>query len=187
MPVVNLSDEYDQKLRTLITDFGQTREHLVAKLIDEETQRRAHANENGDGDERLAASDKVIRLDPDAPQNLRFSKIVSAIVDGKPIHRPNWNSVREHMHVLGMGRLGSLDEVAKVSQGNVRSGRYEEDGYRYIPEHDFSLQGVDSNWGWSHSLRLARAMGVSIKITIEWRDREGAAHPGKRGVLEWSP
>ncbi len=69
----------------------------------------------------------------------------------------------------------------------MRQGRYEENGYVYLPEADLSIQGVDANLAWDHSLGLARALDIKIQLRFEWRHKEGAARPGETAVLEWSP
>ncbi|HXE55074.1 MAG TPA: hypothetical protein VN541_18775 [Tepidisphaeraceae bacterium] len=180
MANVILSDADDVKLKQLVTDpFEQTRESIIRGLIDAELARRKGT--------RPESNDGVMRLKPDNPGSLVHTKVVSAEVGGAEINRPKWNAVREHIHVVGMKRLRSLDALQKVSGARLRPGRYEKDGFKYLPEAGFSIQGVDSHLCWDHSLRLARELGVPISLTIEWRDKEGAAHPGKSAVLEWHP
>jgi hypothetical protein len=91
------------------------------------------------------------------------------------------------MHIMARKRLGSYDAVRKASHANLRQGRYEENGYKYLPEADLSIQGVDANLACEHSFRLAKAMNISLKVTFEWRDKEDAAHPGQTGIIEWNP
>jgi hypothetical protein len=93
----------------------------------------------------------------------------------------------DHLHLLAWRRFGSFEKLREASSANLREGRYEESGYRYLPEGDFSIQGVDSNLAWSHTLRLARAIPVPVHLRLEWRDKDGAARPGEEAVLEWAP
>lgn len=113
--------------------------------------------------------------------------MITATVNGRGLLKPNWNAVRNHLHVLGVKRLKSFDAMRKHSGAALRSGRYEKDGFKYLHEGDFSIQGVDSNWSWEHALQMARAIGVAIKVEFVWRDKDAAAYPGRRGVLEWDP
>jgi hypothetical protein len=186
MPMVTLSDASDAKLKLLVTDpFEDTRESLIAALIDAEVERRGVAsNGNGRGN---ATNDHAVRLDPDSHDNLTFTRLISATVDGHPIHRPKWNSIMNHLHILGRKRLSSYDALRRASGANVREGKYEADGYKYLPEADVSIQGVAANLAWSHALRLARALRVPIEVTLEWRDDPGAARPGRRAKLQWAP
>jgi hypothetical protein len=77
--------------------------------------------------------------------------------------------------------------VRKASHANLRSGRYEDDGYHYVDEADLSIQGVDANLACRHSFRLAKVLNVSLRITFEWREKDDAAHPGQIGIIEWNP
>jgi hypothetical protein len=93
----------------------------------------------------------------------------------------------DRLHVLGRKRLGSFDALKKATGANIRNGKFEENGYKYLPEGDLSIQGVPANDAWENSFRLAKLMCVPIKVTFEWRDKDGAAHPGRTGVIEWTP
>jgi hypothetical protein len=186
MPTITLSDAVDAKLKNLVTEpFEQTRESIIESLINAELDRRG-VSVNGNHSSRLAMAD-VIRLDPDSYGSLVHTKVLSASVDGREIHRPKWNGLREHLHTLALKRLGSFDALKKASGARLRPGRFEKDGFKYLPQGDFSIQGVDASSSWDHALRIARTMSVPIKVTLEWRDKEGATHPGRRGLLEWTP
>src|SRR4051794_2666059 len=101
MPTVTLSDEYDGKLKRLVTDpFEQTRESIIRNLIDSELERRGKTVELP---AILAHEDEAaIRLDPTSPGSLYHTKILSATIDGRSVVRPKWNGLREEMHVLAL-------------------------------------------------------------------------------------
>jgi predicted nucleotidyltransferase len=113
--------------------------------------------------------------------------VVRAKVGEEEIRRPNWNKLMRTMHVLACPALGSFEELAKVSTANLRAGRFEERGFEYLPEADLSIQGQDANLAWKHTLWLAKALGVALHVQFEWRVTEGAAHPGRAGILAWAP
>jgi hypothetical protein len=184
MATITLPDVYDTKLKSLVTDpFEQTRESLIKDLIDAEVARRNGSLSMG----KLSADDGIIRLSAATPGSLSHSKVVSATVDGKELHRPKWNGVREHLLLLALERLGSFVALQKGADARLRQGKFEEDGFKYLPVGDFSVQGVDSNMCWEHSHKLAQSLGLGLKLRVFWREKEGAAHPGKFGVLEYSP
>ncbi|MGH7587502.1 MAG: T4SS efffector SepA family protein [Gemmatimonadota bacterium] len=108
-------------------------------------------------------------------------------VDGRPVHRPKWNGLLDYLHVLGHSTMGSFEALRRASGANLREGKYEESGFKYLPQADLSIQGVDANLAWDHSLRLARALQVPIEVTLQWRMKEGAARPGQRAALKWAP
>ena len=183
--IIALSDETYAALQALARPFIDTEDSVIRALAEKELERRS-ASPDG-RTVALSGRPEVLRLEADAPENLTHTRLRSARVAGEPLHRPKWNGLVDHMHVLALKHLGSLDEVRRVSSANLREGKYEQDGYKYLPEADFSIQGVDSNLAWSHSLRLARALQVPIELRLEWRNKDGAAHPGEQAVLEWSP
>ncbi len=184
MPTITLSDAAFAELKSLAEPFVDTPESLTTRLIHEEVLRRG---EQPTRHPPTAPQEEQLRLNPISHENLAHTKLRSAVIDGNEMYRPNWNSVRDHMHVVALKRLGSFDEVARASSARLRRGRYEKEGFRYLPEVDFSIQGVDANLAWDHSLKLARTLGISIRVEFEWREKEGAVRPGRRGLLEWSP
>lgn len=185
MPIVTLSDSTFAKLQALAEPFTDTPESVILALAEAELARRG-IRANGSGVHRPALPD-VLTINPDAHENLTHTRLLAASVDRQPLHRPKWNELREHIHVLALRRLGSFDALRSASSANLRNGRYEQDGYRYVPDGDFSIQGVDANHAWDHSLELARRLHIPVEVMVEWRDKEGAALPGKRGVMKWTP
>jgi hypothetical protein len=128
-----------------------------------------------------------LHLNPDSHDNLAFTKVISATIDGRDLHRPKWNSFMHRVHLEGFRRLGSFDALKRATGARLSQERLDDDGFRYLPEGEFSIQGVDSNKAWDHSLAVARAVNLPIMLKFRWRDREGSAHPGQTGVLEWNP
>jgi hypothetical protein len=184
-PTITLSDETFHKLQTLAKAFVDTPESVISDLADAELRRRSGS---GTGSGRGPKEEEpILSLDPDAHDNLTHTRLLSATVDGHPIHRPKWNGILDYLHVLARQRFDTFELVRRATGANVRDGRYEESGFRYVPEADLSIQGVDANLAWDHSLRLARALAVPLRLRLEWRNKEAAAHPGQTAFLEWTP
>ena len=135
----------------------------------------------------LIAPDDISVLDSDHPGSLTHTKVLAATIDGQPMYKANWNGILDRLHVLGRERLGSFAALRAASGANLKDEKYTNDGYRYLPEINVSIQGVDSNLAWSHSLGLARALDVPIEVKFMWRQKEGAARPGETAVLRWAP
>lgn len=180
---ISLSDETFAKLGRLARPFVDTPESVIAWLADSEIQRRS-ANP---GKGTTAPPDTVLRQEPDRHDSLTHARLISATVDGTELHRPKWNGVLDHLHVLAAKRLGSFTAVEAASDARLRPGRYEYEGFHYLPEADLSIQGLDANLAWDHSLGMARKLGVPIRVKFEWRRKKGAAHPGKLAIIEWTP
>jgi hypothetical protein len=187
MPTILLSEAAFAELKSLAEPFVDTPESLTARLIHEEVMRRGIQAEKTAMKANPASASAPILVNPISHENLAHTRLISAKVDGEELYRPKWNGLMEKIHILARKRLGSFDAVCRASGARLREGRYEEEGFKYLPEVDFSIQGVDANLSWDHSLKLARAVGVSIQVLFEWREKEGAVLPGKRGVLEWTP
>jgi hypothetical protein len=185
MPAITISDATFAKLKSIAEPFVDTPESLVERLIDTEIDKRSSTTD-GRGKVQASAPDALL-IDPDSHESLSFTRVLSARVDGREMHRPKWNRIFDDLHVLGLKRLGSVEKLKNFTGAGLRRGRYEEEGYRYLSEADISIQGVDANNAWNHALRVARALRVPIKVAFEWRNREGAVHPGQRAVLEWTP
>jgi len=180
-PTIALSDETYSMLQALAQPLVDTSESVISKLAKAELERR------GDSSQTVDEGLQVIRLNPDSPKDLTHTRLLSAIVDSHPIHRPKWNGVLEYLHILAHQRMGSFEAVRLATGANIREGKYEESGYKYITEADLSIQGVDANIAWDHSLRLARALGVPIELRLEWRNKESATHPGRKATIQWIP
>lgn len=81
----------------------------------------------------------------------------------------------------------SVDELRKQTLSHVVKGEKSDCGFRYIPEANISVQGVDANLAWRNTFHLVEKLKVSIEIYIEWRNKEEAAFPGEKGKLIWMP
>ena len=181
---IDLSDAAFAMLQSLAKPFVDTPESVIVFLAEEEIKRR----ETGPSRKELGLSvnDGSLRLDPDQHESLTHAKLLTASFDGKDLHRPKWNGLLDHVHVIARQRLGSFEALQRVSSAHIRPGRYEQDGFHYLADADLSIQGVDSNQAWSHALGLARHLRASIRVRFEWRHKDGAARPGEAAVLEWS-
>lgn len=182
-PSISISDTTYALLTQLARPLEDTPDSLIASLAEAELRRRSGSS----GRVSNAPADLPLRLEPDRHASLTHARLISASVDGTELHRPKWNGVLDHLHVLASKRLGSFAAVEAASSARLRPGRYEDEGYHYLPEADFSIQGLDANLAWDHSLGLARKLGVPIRVRFEWRRKKGAAHPGKLAVMEWTP
>jgi hypothetical protein len=49
------------------------------------------------------------------------------------------------------------------------------------------VQGVDAHDAWRIAYGLARKLSLPVEVIFEWRDKEGAAHPGEIGTIGWTP
>ena len=180
-PSIILSDSTFTKLQQLATPFVDTPESVITRLAEQELQRR------GSGGGKSATANDVRELDVDRHESLKHARLIAATVDGKELHRPKWNNLLDQIHIMGRAKLGSFEALAKATGARIRPGRYETEGFHYLPEADLSIQGLDANLAWQHSLGLARHLRVAIAVTFEWREKDGAALPGQTAKMQWVP
>jgi len=125
-------------------------------------------------------------MDPDAPDDLSHTRLIRASFEGNEIIRPNWGKLVRKAHSDAKKNL-SFRDLEKLTIAHIREGKYEDQGFSYIPEADLSIQGLPANNAWQSILLLARHLKVSVRVVVEWHDKEKASHPGERAALEWSP
>jgi len=178
---LTISDDTFAKLQKLARPFVDTPESVIAGLADEALECRVAETTV------QATSDSSLSIDPDRHESLTHARLLSAAVDGRALHRPKWNGLLHHLHLLAEQKFGSFEAVRRASGANIRDGRYESDGFQFLPQANLSIQGVDSNLAWDHSLGLARHLQIPVEVRFEWREKQGAAHPGKIGSIKWSP
>jgi hypothetical protein len=90
--------------------------------------------------------------------------------------------------VQALAKAESIETLLTVTHAQVRKGDHSGDsGFHFVPEFGLSIQGVDANKAWEYSLRLAQYLKVPVSVRVEWRNKEGAAHPGEIALLEWKP
>lgn len=99
-----------------------------------------------------------------------------------------WNDLVRLAHVLAFTKAGTLETLRANTRANIQPGDLSRrDGFHFVPEINASIQGLDSNKAWEHSLRVAKYAGLPLFAQFTWRDNPNAAFPGETGVLEWNP
>ena len=183
MPTIEISQDNFLRLQALATPLVDTPDTVIKRLLD---------GSNGDSASRTAQPGDVrqfdgLELDPDSPENLTFTRVRSASFGSKQISRPNWNKLVRLAHQEAMTRLNSFSDLAAVTIANIEQGELDEYGFHYVLEADISVQGLAADVAWPCSLKLARHLGVPIRVVLEWQNKDDAAHPGQRAMLSWTP
>ncbi len=181
MPTIQLSDKTFSRLQALAVPFVDTPESVINRLLDSNFDAGAQVGEAG------GSSGQKLELDPNFPGSLSHTRVRTAKVGSEPLHQPHWNKVLRELHIKALKKLGSFEAVATISGSNLRKGKYEAEGFTFLNGAGFSIQGVDSNLAWQHSLALAKALSLPLDVTFTWYEKEGAANPGKWGHLHWAP
>jgi hypothetical protein len=96
-----------------------------------------------------------------------------------------WNSLLNEAIRFARKSTKSDDEFKRLVTVNWCKGKKEDEGYRYLPDVNLSVQGQDANAAWRSALHIAKQSGCPIEVVFTWRMKEGAAHPGVTGKLAW--
>ena len=184
MPVITLSESTYGKLKELAEPFVDTEESVILAALEAlSKQKGMPTDKNG------AAEDKnqIIIFTENDNVSLTHTRLQSASVNGKRVYQPKWNTLMQEILVIGYKQLHSFEALKKVTRARLRAGFYEDEGFKYIPEVDMSVQGVSANGAWDISLELARYLRIPIIATFEWHNNPKAFHPGRKGELRYEP
>jgi hypothetical protein len=179
-PVIRISDTTFQRLQKYAAPFVDTPETVIRRLL-ESYEAGGHQNES-------AATHTSIDVDgpfdPDNHPDLHHTRVISAEFDGRAAG--GWNDLTRVAHERAMETFGSFEGLCPATLSNILNGHHARDGYHYVAKPDISIQYTDANMAWRNSLHLARALGCPLEVQFEWRNKAGAAFPGKTGVLSWN-
>jgi hypothetical protein len=184
-PVIRISESTYELLQRLARPFVDTPDSVIQRLAEKELQ-GGEGVQSSNGRPRATRADEI-QLDPESPGNLAHTRVRYARLGDHVIQNPNWAKLFRLAHAEALEELGSVASLRQVSRAHIREGRYESEGFSYLAGSDISVQGQDSNLSWQNSLRLAQATGLPVEVEFEWYNKEGAAHPGKAGRIQWEP
>lgn len=121
-------------------------------------------------------------VDPRALPALTHTKVLNAVIDGQRIAKPNWNRLLEHILRRTVKNVG-IDKAPQICPVNMMKERKTDEGYRYVPDINVSIQGQDANSACRAIVVAAQALGLGVDIEFMWRLKEAAEHPGERRRL----
>ncbi|MGE0845245.1 MAG: hypothetical protein AB7L41_03190 [Flavobacteriaceae bacterium] len=176
MPTIEISESAFSYLKSLAEPFVDTPAMVLDRIISE--------RQNNSGPKRASHSDAEMRYGPRNLPSVAFTKIESAKIDKRVVRKPNWNSLVEGMILASRERGYSSEDIMATINAQVRNGRYTEDGFRYVPEADFSFQGLDADRCCKAIAGLSVAFDISVEITFQWSDNPKAHRPRGIGRIE---
>lgn len=179
MPVVRIPEPIYKRLQAIAVPFEDTIVTVIDRLLSEHEVRQPS--------QQITESENYRVLDPDDPANLRHTRLIRAVIDDIEIRQPDWNRIVKAAHILCFHKGLSLEALIKLTSSKVVKGEKNTSGFKYLPELNISVQGVNANRAWCNTLHLARSLKVPVEVYFEWCDKEGAAYPGEKGKLVWMP
>jgi hypothetical protein len=96
----------------------------------------------------------------------------------------NWDALVRLALTQVLDQFKTLKELRRCSGANVVQGKKSDDGYKFLASHGFSYQGVSAEDAAKIVIRCASALNCGLYFEFEWRNKEGAFRPGKRGVVK---
>ena len=127
---------------------------------------------------------EIRQLDPLHPPSFLHTTVRGEF-GGVPFS--NWNELMRIAHIEAFKKTGSFETLRTTTRAQLASGARSDSGYKYISEIKASLQGVDADRAWSHSVRLAIYLQKPIKAWVTWRLKDAAAFPGETAFISWMP
>jgi hypothetical protein len=213
MKEVLIPDTLYKKLQSIAIPFEDTVATVIERLLDEHELKRLSGELDLDEEEldldeeeldldELDLSDEdelsldededelsldLLVLNPDNPDSLYHTRVLRAILGGQEIYNPKWNKIVHTAHRIALQQGIPIETLIKLSLSNVVKGKKIDSGFHYLPDSDISIQGMDSNQAWKHSLDLMKYLKLPIEVHFKWRDKEEAAFPNQQGMLAWKP
>jgi hypothetical protein len=126
-------------------------------------------------------------LNPEDPGSLHYTHIIQGNLGQTRVS--NWRDLLDFAV-----RTASQKSVPFSSIQQIAAARDQDPSERSFHQVEGTKEGtkiwvraMDANQCWQRSFRLAQQTGVEIYVLIEWEDTEGAANPGQKARLQWSP
>jgi hypothetical protein len=175
---IEIADSDFPRLQAIAQPFVDTPASVITRLLD--------LYENG-----IAAKPATERF-PDIKRHsleklppLTHTKVMDGHFDGAKPSKFNWDGFVRHALIQALGASGSIDGLRRASGANIKEGKFEDQGYKFVPSHNFSFQGVSAEDAAKIIGRCARSLKVPFKIEFIWRDKPDAFRPGERGFIEF--
>jgi hypothetical protein len=183
MPSIEISEETFRRLQTHAKPLLDTTDSVLRRLLDHFEGEQPDEPSTSDVAEPAA----LIRFDPAQLPSLRHSKLRKAEFGGRELARPNWNELVRTAIEAGLDKVGAIDELLRITDARIVKGAKTDEGFSPLGSRGISVQGVDAQDAWRITFGLARKLALPVEIVFQWRDKEGAAHPGEVGAVGWAP
>lgn len=118
-------------------------------------------------------------------KDLRFTKVVSAKINGAAIEPPNWDSILRYMLILAAKKVQTKNQLIDIFDGlNVAMEIRTDNGYKPIDSIGISYRITNANAVRNVVMRVAKELGFVVDIKFRWRDHKKAARLGDSGRIQ---
>lgn len=178
MPDITITQSTLERLKEHAEPIEDTADSVILRALDA-LDRSGAASAAPQG-----SSDKVMMFGPNMQlPDVTHTRMLAASIDGRPIAKANWARVLRHVLPLAMSHYGGFEQLRRRCPVNIVARVKEDDGYRHLPSAGISYQGTNANDAANAIVALAKDIGVTLDVDFEWRDKEQAAHRGRRAHI----
>jgi hypothetical protein len=182
---MQISEKSVGLLRELAVPFDDTVDTVIERLV---RFYREHCHEDAPDAARAVKSIRVLDLNPDSPPDLRHTRIIKAVFGKDELRGTNWNElVRRVIEVAYASAGQDFAKLRRMTTANIVEGHKSDEGYAPLARLGISVQGVAANDAFRIVRELAKKLSAPLHVIVEWRDKEGATHPGEAGQFAWKP
>jgi len=188
MPVIRIPDSTFERLQAIAKPFVDSPAAVIDRLLDfyEAGVGRHRQSPNAPhGVTGTSIGPAVTDFDPYNPPDLTHTRGLKAEMGGQSAS--SWNELVYVAHRQAASKLKDIQALKAATLSSIVVGQKNDDGYHYMADINLSIQYVPANAAWKNAFHLATRCDVEISAEFEWPDKPGAAHPGKRGRLVWTP
>lgn len=184
MPMIDISDDTNARLQKVAKPLIDTYDSVIRRLLDlQETESANNVEDRAGPGTPLSDDGRMMLFDWRNPPSLKHTSVIEASFEGEQIDRSScyWNNIMMRVIVAARKAGKSSDELFAMLFVNREKGQKSEQGYKYIDEIGFSVQGQDSQAAFRQIYDLAEKMGFKMDITFRWQSKEDAAFPNRHG------
>ncbi|MEP7005983.1 MAG: hypothetical protein ABI810_08375 [Sphingomonas bacterium] len=188
MPNIEIADTTSARLQTIAVPLVDTYDSVIVRLLDRwDATALEQPKILKPGQPVRIQQDGTMVFDPGNPPQLSFTTCIQILINGEALAESDtyWNNMM--LAIIRLLHKDGLDAPAIHSMmkiANAEVGRKEINGYKYLPDVNLSVQGLDSSGSFRQSYQLAIMGRLSFHVLFKWQDNEKAAHRNHKGILE---
>ncbi len=176
---LEMSSETFERLQKLSIPLIDTVETVINRLIDR------HGRMDVTEDNSAKTENAPLVFTSAAPPSLTHTKVLGIKFDGKPLAGSvNWAVLLREAVKRLPANSKTPDALRRLIVVNFVGGKKEDEGYHYLPEANISLQGQDAVDAARAAFHIAQQMGWTLEVEFVWRNKSGATHRGRTGLLK---
>lgn len=181
MPTIEITDHDFTRLQKVAVPFIDTPATAFTKVMDAFERSMGCANSV---DVPVPAASTLPVYHHDNLPPLTHTKLLEARFGGVQPEKAAWDALVRLALVEVRNKVGTIQDLRKMAAANVVEGRKDDEGYKFLPEHGFSYQGVSAEDAVKIVFRCAKGLKVDFAAEFEWRSKEDAYRRGERARLE---